>query len=89
MTAQSFERYDIAFSGGASWYVGQSFQGNATPVSLGATGGFRVTPAVELEAGVFGAINPVTASCGYFGCFTPDSHFYLGPIWSPFDISFP
>ena len=82
LDAQSFQRNDITFSGGMSWSVGGNFQGDATPVSLGATYGHRVTPSIELEAGVFGAIKPVKVTCGYNGCFTPDSGF----VWVPFGV---
>ncbi len=81
--AQSFQRNDVTFSGGTSWNVGSYFQ-NATPVSLGATYGFRFTPMIEAEAGVFGGINPVGTNCGRNGCFTPDTHF----IWAPFGVRF-
>ena len=58
VNGQSFQRCAISFSAGISRNVGQ-FQQDATPLSLGATGGLRVTPFIELEASVFGAINPV------------------------------
>jgi len=84
LNAQSFRRYDVTFSGGISWDVGPNYQGYDTPVSLGATGGVRVTPSIELEAGVFGLIGPATTECDYFGCQTPDSRY----VWVPFGARF-
>jgi hypothetical protein len=80
LNAQSFQRYDFTFSGGASFPLGQY----DTSVSLGATGGFRLTPSIELETGVFGVISPVGASCGAVGCTTVDSRY----IWVPFGVRF-
>ena len=78
--AQSFSRYDFTFSGGVGKCLGQCYGILDTSTSLGTTGGVRVTPSIELEAGVFGQINPVGPSCGAHGCITPSSDY----IWVPF-----
>jgi hypothetical protein len=80
LSGQTFQRYDFTVSGGTTWNLGNINPETATSVSLGATGGYRVTRAVELEVGVFGVLNPVSGECGSFGCLTPDSHY----IWVPF-----
>jgi len=83
VSAQSFLRNDITFSGGTSWDV-SNYSQYVTVVSLGATYGYRITRTIELEAGAFGAINPMEGSCGFNGCFTPDSR----AIWVPFGVRF-
>jgi len=83
LSAQSFLRNDITFSGGTSWDV-SNYSQYVTAVSLGATYGYRITRTIELEAGAFGAINPVPGSCGSSGCFTADGR----AIWAPFGVRF-
>jgi hypothetical protein len=82
--AQSFPRYDFTFSGGAAACLGKCYGPNDTSPSLGATGGVRITPGIELEAGVFAAIDPVGQGCDHFGCITPSSDY----IWVPFGVRF-
>jgi len=83
-SAQSFQRNDLTFSGGTAWDVGTDYNGYDTPVSLGATYGYRITRIIEAEAGAIGAINPVHTFCGYEGCFNPGSRI----IWVPFGLRF-
>lgn len=83
-SAQSFQRNDITFSGGAAWDVSTNYNLYDTPVSLGATYGYRITRVIEAEAGAIGAINPVETLCGYAGCFNPGSRI----IWVPFGFRF-
>jgi hypothetical protein len=82
--AQSFPRYDFTLSGGTGTCLGQCYGPEDTSPSLGATGGVRITPGIELEAGVFATINPLAQECDRFGCLTPSSNF----IWVPFGVRF-
>ena len=82
--AQSFQRYDFTFSGGATHCLGQCYGPEDTSPSLGATGGVRITPGIELEAGVFAAIDPIGQGCDRFGCMAPSSDY----IWVPFGVRF-
>lgn len=82
--AQSFSRFDFTFSGGAGVCVGPCYVQNETSPSLGATGGVRITPGIELEAGVFATLNPVGEDCVAVGCTTPTSHYF----WVPFGVRF-
>jgi hypothetical protein len=80
LSGQPFARYDFSLSGGMGWDVGSSYPSSGSTVSLGATGGYRVTRWFELEAGAFGGLNPLGPECYSYGCQTPDSHY----IWVPF-----
>lgn len=82
--AQSFARYDFTFSGGVGACLGNCYGPQDTSPSLGATGGIRITPHIEVEAGVFGLIDPLSQECDRFGCITPSSDF----IWVPFGVRF-
>jgi hypothetical protein len=82
--AQSFPRFDFSLSGGAAPCLGSCYGPDDTSPSLGATGGVRITPRIELEAGVFAAIDPIGQGCDHIGCFTPSSNY----IWVPFGMRF-
>jgi hypothetical protein len=84
MDAQSFLRNEITFSGGESWEVFKTFSFSDTAVSLGGTYGYRVLKNVEVNAGVFVALNPTPQSCESFGCFGGDNRF----VWVPFGARF-
>jgi hypothetical protein len=53
-------------------------------VSLGGTYGYRFTPHITAEAGVFGVIDPYAAECDRFGCSGQDNRF----IQVPFGLKF-
>ena len=82
--AQSSPRFDFTFSGGIGACLGKCYGTFDTSPSLGATGGIRITPGIELEAGVLATIDPVSQGCDRFGCITPSSDF----IWAPFGVRF-
>jgi outer membrane protein with beta-barrel domain len=84
LEAQSFPRNEITFSGGESFQIFTPFGEANTAVSLGGTYGYRFTPHITAEAGVFGVIDPYRAQCDRFGCSGQDNRF----IQVPFGLKF-
>ena len=84
LEAQSFPRNEVTFSGGDSFQVFTPFVESNTAVSLGGTYGYRFTPHITAEAGVFGVIDPYAAECDRFGCSGQDNRF----IQVPFGLKF-
>jgi hypothetical protein len=73
--AQSFHRNNLTFSGGQARQIGGSAFETSTAVTLGGTYGFRVLRNVELESGVFRALDPLPPACNRLGCFNADNRF--------------
>jgi hypothetical protein len=86
LEAQSFPRNEVTFSGGDSFQIFTPFADSNSAVSLGGTFGYRFTPHVTAEAGVFGVIDPFPPECGYSGCFGRDNRFIQVPFGLKFSL---
>lgn len=86
LEAQSFPRNEVTFSGGESLQIFTPFTDSNTAVSLGGTYGYRLTPHITAEAGVFGVIDPYPPECDYLGCLGQDNRFLLVPFGVKFTL---
>jgi len=79
--AQSDPRNRLTFSGGWSRQIGTPFE-YLTATGLGLSYGYRVQKYVEVEAGVFTALDPTGDVCSHSGCIDVSDHFF----WVPFGV---
>lgn len=86
LEAQSSPRNEVTFSGGDSFQVFTPFVESNTAVSLGGTYGYRFTPHITAEVGVFSVIDPYPAECDYSGCYGQNNHFTQVPFGVKFTL---
>jgi hypothetical protein len=82
--AQSVPRNDLTFTGGYTRATTSNGFETHSATGLGLGYGYRVTPIVDLEAGIFTAFDPIPATCNQAGCYNGDNRF----LWVPFGARF-